>query len=126
MGAAIRCSAAVIREGHMAEVIPLSASPSTPADDEQRYRLQMDRVYNRMSLTGLPERDPRLNELPLDQIFITLAVETSQPASLTDDREMAEDTGLKAADRLSKDHRSDAGTYLRPSPTQKLSVGEAL
>jgi hypothetical protein len=114
-------------EDHMAEVIPLSASPSARADDEQRYRLQLERVYNRMSLTGLPERDPRLNELPLDQIFITLAVEASQAPSLPDDREMAEDAGLKAADKLSKDHRGDTGTRLRPSPEiQKLSVGEAL
>src|ERR1700730_17972901 len=107
----------------MAEVIPLSASPLALENDEQRYRLQLGRVYNRMSLTGLPERDPHLNELPLDEIFITLAVEASQPPSLPDDREMAEG----AADKLPKGHRGDAGTRLRPPPEpQKLSVGEAL
>jgi predicted NACHT family NTPase len=107
----------------MAEVIPLSASPSALESDEQRYRLQLGRVYNRMSLTGLPERDPRLNELPLDQIFITLAVEASQPPSLPDDREVAEG----GADKLPKDHRGDAVTRLRPPlEPQKLSVGEAL
>jgi hypothetical protein len=40
----------------MAEVIPLSASPLALENDEQRYRLQLGRVYNRMSRTGLPER----------------------------------------------------------------------
>jgi hypothetical protein len=65
--------------------------------------------------------------LPLDQIIITLAVEASQPPSLPDDREMAEGAGLKAADKLPKDHRGDAGTRLRPPlEPQKLSVGEAL
>ena len=43
---------------------------------EERYRDQVQRVFNRISLTGLPERDPGLSELPLDRpCFIWLSVE---------------------------------------------------
>jgi HEAT repeat protein len=111
----------------MAEVVPLLATPAVPSDHEQRYRQQLERWYNRLSLTGLPERDPHLNELPLDQIFVTLAVEAPQTHALPDDREAAEGPVLKAAEKLLKDQRSEAGRFLRtPLEQQKLSVGEAL
>jgi hypothetical protein len=44
-------------------------------DDLGHYRRQVERVFNRISLTGLPERDPGLSELPLDRVFISLAVD---------------------------------------------------
>ncbi|EDN67752.1 signal transduction protein with Nacht domain [Beggiatoa sp. PS] len=50
---------------------------------EQLYRQKVVDIYNRIALTGLPERDPRLNDIPLDKIFIklTIAVESAfQPS----------------------------------------------
>src|SRR5271165_272641 len=48
-----------------------------------RYCSQVARIYNNLSLTGLPERDPRLNQLPLDHIFVKLSIEIeiAQPSS---------------------------------------------
>jgi len=37
---------------------------------EPIYRQKVAEIYNRIALMGLPERDPRLNDIPLDQIFI--------------------------------------------------------
>jgi predicted NACHT family NTPase len=50
---------------------------------EQLYRQKVVDIYNRIALTGLPERDPRLNDIPLDKIFIklTMAIEAAfQPS----------------------------------------------
>ena len=47
---------------------------------EQIYRQQVVKIYNRIPLTGLPERDPRLNDIPLDKIFIKLTLESKVSA----------------------------------------------
>lgn len=62
------------------EQVAHSRELPAPTDEDTRYREQVGRVFNRISLTGLPERDPRLNELPLDQVFVTLAIEVQQAA----------------------------------------------
>jgi HEAT repeat protein/energy-coupling factor transporter ATP-binding protein EcfA2 len=43
------------------------------------YRQKVIETYNKLVLTGLPERDPRLHEIRLDNIFVklTIAVEDS-------------------------------------------------
>jgi hypothetical protein len=45
------------------------------AEVETRYRAQVVKHYNRLTLTGLPERDPNLHELALDKIFVRLKIE---------------------------------------------------
>jgi len=96
-----------------------------PLDDEQRYRQQVERVYNRISLTGLPERDPRLNELPQDRIFITLAIDVTQAPSVSGGREFAQGAALVAVDKQRAEAElNEPGSRIRLPP--KLSVGEAL
>ncbi|NOX60559.1 MAG: NACHT domain-containing protein [Chloroflexi bacterium] len=51
-------------------------------DIEQRYRQQVIKHYNRLTLTGLPERDPGLHGVPLEKVFVKLNVETRQAARL--------------------------------------------
>ena len=45
---------------------------------EARYRLQVADRYNRLSLTGLPERDPGLHEVSLEHVFVKLNTEIAQ------------------------------------------------
>ena len=52
---------------------------------EQIYRQQVVKIYNRIPLTGLPERDPRLNDIPLDKIFIKLTLESKVSALALED-----------------------------------------
>lgn len=59
------------------------ATPAAPIDwaaAEARYRAQIVTHYNRLTLTGLPERDPNLHEITLDNIFVKLNVQLPQPA----------------------------------------------
>ena len=58
---------------YIQRVEPMARSPA-----ETRYCEQVGRVFNRISLTGLPERDPRLHELPLDRVFVPLSVEVQR------------------------------------------------
>ncbi|RKZ82394.1 MAG: hypothetical protein DRR16_19800 [Candidatus Parabeggiatoa sp. nov. 3] len=48
-------------------------------DPEQLYRKKVAETYNKLVLTGLPERDPRLNNIALEHIFVklTIAVESA-------------------------------------------------
>ncbi|MFN8486903.1 MAG: HEAT repeat domain-containing protein [Caldilineaceae bacterium] len=61
------------------------AEPAAPPVDfaavEQRYRDQVVKHYNKLALTGLPERDPGLHEISLEQIFIKLNIELPQPTA---------------------------------------------
>jgi predicted NACHT family NTPase len=103
---------------------------ATRSEAETRYREQVGRVFNRISLTGLPERDPRLHELPLDQVFVTLSVEVQQesPSPVYDASTEAVrdvDNPVVPADP----RRSERRRPLRPPPPpppQTLSVAEAL
>ncbi len=47
---------------------------------ETRYRNQIVKHYNKLALTGLPEREPGLHEIALEQIFIKLNIELPQLA----------------------------------------------
>src|SRR5271166_139326 len=66
--------------------LPLVATEGIP-DAARRYREQVLRVYNSLSLTGLPERDPRLNQLPLDEIFVPLSIDVNIPPATPDIRD---------------------------------------
>jgi len=48
-------------------------------DIEPLYREKVAETYNKLVLTGLPERDPRLNSIALEHIFVklTIAVESA-------------------------------------------------
>jgi len=48
---------------------------------EARYRRQVFKHYNKLALTGLPERDPGLHELTLEHIFVKLNVTIQQSLS---------------------------------------------
>src|SRR4051812_11480043 len=96
--------------------------------EETRYRVQVTRVFNRISLTGLPEREPRLNELPLDKVFVTLSIAVQQPTTTTE-APLSERLDLLAgAADASEDRRQiELERRLRPPPEPlKLSIGEAL
>ena len=73
-------------EAGMAEVV---------TDYEGCYRRQVALNYNRISLTGLPEHDSQLNELPVDEIFITLALDASQVHSRFYDRDALDQKRLE-------------------------------
>ena len=67
------------------EAVAHSADPAALKEDLALYRRQVERVFNRISLTGLPERDPGLSELPLDRVFISLTIQmprTSLPVQI--------------------------------------------
>lgn len=55
------------------------ADPSTATIDwsevEARYREQVVEHYNRLLLTGLPERDPGRHSVPLERVFVKLNTE---------------------------------------------------
>jgi NACHT domain len=65
----------------VAQAAALSLDGAAPTDALDRYRGQVERVFNRISLSGLPERDPGLSELPLVRVFISLSVEVQQVVS---------------------------------------------
>jgi predicted NACHT family NTPase len=99
---------------------------ATQTEPALRYSAQVVRVYNSLSLTGLPERDPRLNQLPLDDIFVTLSVDidVSEPSSPANGFEPS-----KPDDPLAPRGQRSAEMRLRqraPPVPQRLSVGEAL
>lgn len=52
------------------------------AEVEDRYRQQVIKHYNKLALTGLPERDPGLHELTLEHIFVKLNVTIQRPVGL--------------------------------------------
>ncbi|MEI8394060.1 MAG: HEAT repeat domain-containing protein [Rhodospirillaceae bacterium] len=93
--------------------------------DETHYRAAVGRVFNRLILTGLPERDARLGELPLDKIFVRLSVDVPAPGEWTpiseirlgDSLHLGVKEFLKARQRMA----------IRSEPTTvPLSVAEAL
>jgi energy-coupling factor transporter ATP-binding protein EcfA2 len=43
------------------------------------YRQKVIETYNKLVLTGLPERDPRLHEIRLDNIFVKLTIAVEEP-----------------------------------------------
>lgn len=45
---------------------------------EARYRQQVVRHHNSLPLSGLPERDPGLNSIPLENVFVKLNTEIAQ------------------------------------------------
>ena len=99
---------------------------ATQTEPALRYSAQVVRVYNSLSLTGSPERDPRLNQLPLDDIFVTLSVDidVSEPSSPANGFEPS-----KPDDPLAPRGQRSAEMRLRqraPPVPQRLSVGEAL
>jgi len=89
---------------------------------EGRYCQQVALNYNRISLPGLlvedqPERDPRLDELPVDEIFITLALDASRAPSRSYNRGAPEE---KPIDLRSVEIKARIDRRL------PLSVGDAL
>jgi HEAT repeat protein len=61
---------------------------------EQCYRDHLTRVYNRLSLTALPERDPGVKDLPLDKVFVKLnVVVPAPPPSAVSFRRFSEERG---------------------------------
>jgi predicted NACHT family NTPase len=99
---------------------------------EERYRDQVQRVFNRISLTGLPERDPGLSELPLDRVFISLSVEIRRVVTDLRFRLVEADRpdgppALAAGqpEELLREGRPTAALPAAPEPL-KISVGEAL
>ena len=99
---------------------------------EERYRDQVQRVFNRISLTGLPERDPGLSELPLDRVFISLSVEVRRV--VTDLRfRLVQGDRPDGASAPDGGHPEELMRGDRPSPRSppapesvKLSIGQAL
>ena len=65
------------------DTIPLADPLTTPnfTGVERRYREQIVKHYSRLSLTGLPERDPGLHDVPLERIFVNLATEVARPGA---------------------------------------------
>jgi HEAT repeat protein len=120
---------------------------AAPTEAETRYRRQVERVFNRISLTGLPERDPGLSELPLDQIFISLEIEVRQFSPFEPQAELrdkAERYGFlptfqgyqrsQVLARFANMYQPAGATVMdymaaasaTPSTPIKLSIGEAL
>jgi HEAT repeat protein/energy-coupling factor transporter ATP-binding protein EcfA2 len=70
---------------------------------EQCYRDHLTRIYNRLSLTALPERDPGVKDLPLDKVFVKLNVVMPAPSpsavSFRRFAELEEDGGEFATQR---------------------------
>jgi hypothetical protein len=95
------------------------------APDETRYRERVTQVYNRLSLTGLPERDPRLNELPLADIFVKLSLDVARPEPDPIALAAAGPEGDWAADEARKRLRLRQRQLQPPAPVA-LSVPEAL
>ncbi|HME20639.1 MAG TPA: hypothetical protein VKI44_04635 [Acetobacteraceae bacterium] len=126
--------------------LPLVATEGIP-DAARRYREQVLRVYNSLSLTGLPERDPRLNQLPLDEIFVPLSIDVNIPPATPDIRDqeqrlkvletfahmyqpiegsgVMEYLGTTGLDAL-KGEAAMRGSQRRAPVPQRLSVGDAV
>lgn len=115
----------------MAEAAALSLDGAAATDDLGHYRSQVERIFNRISLTGLPERDPGLSELPLDHVFISLTVEV-RPAIPSVrhpiDRETAgENPSLELEPSGELRAVPGSASFKRSAPELlKLSLGEAL
>jgi tRNA A37 threonylcarbamoyladenosine biosynthesis protein TsaE len=118
----------------MAQTAALSLDGAAPTDALDRYRRQVERVFNRISLTGLPERDPGLSELPLDRVFISLSVEVQQVVT-SPTYNLVEGSQADSPSVLGVGSPEEAIRAGRPKPDPssrteplklKLSVGEAL
>jgi hypothetical protein len=99
---------------------------------EERYQDQVQRVFNCISLTGLPERDPGLSELPLDRVFISLSVEVRRvvtalrfPLVEGDRPDGASAPAAGEREGLMQGDRPSLG-LLPPVEPLKLSVSQAL
>ncbi len=51
---------------------------STTSEIEKLYCQQLVKHYDRLSMSGLPERNPGLSEIPLEKVFIKLELKTQQ------------------------------------------------
>jgi hypothetical protein len=118
----------------VAQAAALSLDGGVPSDALDRYRRQVERVFNRISLTGLPERDPGLSELPLDRVFISLSVEVQQVVTTLRydlvERNQPDVPFVLGVGSSEESIRAGRSTPDPPSPTEPLKlnlpVGEAL
>lgn len=107
---------------------------------EQRYRDQVVEHYNRLSLTGLPEREAGLHGVPLEKVFVQLDTEVAQAGQVEPGLERArarlqgELEALKQTGKSERDGRVQQlqaeierfGAQARQAKTVTLSVAEAL
>jgi hypothetical protein len=61
------------------ERVVLPVDRATQRGAEAGYRRQVERIFNPISLSALPERDPGLSKLPVDRLFISLAAGNLHP-----------------------------------------------
>ena len=114
---------------------------STPFSTmEQRYRDQVLEHYDRLSLTGLPERDPGLHGVPLEKVFVKLNTQVAQAggmdaafagerARLVRELEALEQEGKSTRDGRVEQLRVEIDgleAKARKPKTVTLSVAEAL
>jgi hypothetical protein len=64
------------------ERVVLPVDRATQRGAEAGYRRQVERIFNPISLSALPERDPGLSKLPVDRLFISLALELRPAISI--------------------------------------------
>ncbi|MEM7538855.1 MAG: NACHT domain-containing protein, partial [Chloroflexota bacterium] len=62
---------------------PLDAEATQQIED--RYRQQIVKYYNQLTLTGLPERESNLHKVTLDKVFVKLNTEIAQAGRLDND-----------------------------------------
>ncbi|MCL4861347.1 MAG: HEAT repeat domain-containing protein, partial [Caldilineaceae bacterium] len=115
------------------------AEPTDWAEVEARYRVQVAKHYNKLALTGLPERDPNLHEITLENIFVKLNVQLPQPArqhfvelegAISPTGELRVDDRLVGPARRQREEiqraRQQLEMQMRPPEPVTLSVAEAL
>jgi len=105
------------------------------AEVESRYRRQIVKHYNKLALTGLPERDPGLHELTLEHIFVKLNVTIQQSVGFEREvehfrleeelRQWQSDSHIAADRRLALELRRLEREASRPKIVS-LSLAEAL
>jgi hypothetical protein len=109
--------------------VAVPAAPSDWDEAEARYRTQIVTHYNKLPLTGLPERDSNLHEITLERIFVKLAVQLPQPArqyfveleesSAPTDELTADETQFIPDQRLREDARRERRCPTLPTPHQR-------